>query len=160
MPFAYTVYYSTVTAPANFILLGIVNYIPSIAGNIQSATRVTLTSSVGVLATNVAAVKFNFTSPASENGYCGYAGIEVFGTASIPPAAPANLSATLQAAPSDFIMNAGSLVVGRNYMVQSTTNLALPVWSTESNFVATQATTIFTNVTTNFPQKFYRLIGY
>ena len=57
-------------------------------------------------------------------------------------------------------MNAGSLVVGRNYMVQSTTNLALPVWSNETNFVATQASTIFTNDTTNFPQKFYRLMGY
>ena len=61
---AYTVYYSTVSAPTNFIYLAVVNYNPSIASGIQSATRVTLTSSTGVLATNVAAVKFDFTSPA------------------------------------------------------------------------------------------------
>ena len=157
---AYTVYYSTVSAPATFMLLGIVNYNPSIAANIQSATRVTLTSSTGVLATNVAAVKLDFTSPPSENGYCGYAGIEVFGTASIPPAVPANLSAALHTAPGDFIMNAGSLVAGRNYTLQSTTNLALPVWSVETDFVAAQASATFTNATTNFPQKFYRLVGY
>ena len=46
----------------------------------QSATRITLTAAAGALATNVAAVKFDFTNPASENGYCGYSQIELFGT--------------------------------------------------------------------------------
>lgn len=77
---AYTVYYSTVAAPTNFISLAFVNYSPSIASGIQSATRVTLTSTTGVLAVNVAAVKFDFTSPTTPNGYCGYAAITVFGT--------------------------------------------------------------------------------
>jgi alpha-L-rhamnosidase len=157
---AYTVYYSTVTAPTDFISLAVVNYNPTIAGSIQSATRVTLTSSIGVLATNVAAVKFDFTSPPSENGYCGYAGIEVFGTASIPPAVPAKLSASLQAALAGFIMNVGNLVAGRNYTLQSTTNLASVIWSNETNFVATQQTARFTNATANSPQEFYRVIGY
>jgi hypothetical protein len=157
---AYTVYYSTVTAPADFISLGIVNYNPTIGGNIQSATRVTLTSSVGLLATNVAAVKFDFTSPPSENSYCGYAGIEVFGTASIPPAVPASLSAKPQAALTGFMMNASDLVVGRNYTLQSTTNLASIAWSNETSFVATQPTAIFTNAGANVPQEFYRIIGY
>ncbi|HEY2329343.1 MAG TPA: hypothetical protein VGI63_05975 [Verrucomicrobiae bacterium] len=75
--------------PANFISLAAVNYNPAIGSGIQSATRVTLASSDGVLASNVAAVKFNFTSPASENGYCGYAGITVFGMASLASAVPA-----------------------------------------------------------------------
>jgi alpha-L-rhamnosidase len=92
---AYTVYYSTVVAPTNFISFATVNYNPAIANNIQSATRLTLTSSTGVLATNVAALKFNFTTPSSENGYCGYAAITVFGSPSqvvIPPATnPTNL---------------------------------------------------------------------
>jgi alpha-L-rhamnosidase len=157
---AYTVYYSTVTAPTDFISLAVVNYNPTIAGSIQSATRVTLTSSIGVLATNVAAVKFDFTSPPSENGYCGYAGIEVFGTASIPPAVPAKLSASLQAALAGFIMNVGNLVAGRNYTLQSTTNLASVFWSDKTNFVATQQTARFTNATANSPQEFYRIIGY
>ncbi len=76
---AYTVYYSKTAAPATFILLGSVNYNPTDAANAQSATRATLTSANGVLATNVAVVKFDFTSPASENGYCGYSEINLFG---------------------------------------------------------------------------------
>jgi hypothetical protein len=44
-------YYSTVAAPTNFIPLAVVNFNPTIADNLQSATRVTLTSSAGLLAT-------------------------------------------------------------------------------------------------------------
>jgi hypothetical protein len=157
---AYTVSYSTMLAPTNFIALTSVNLNPSDSANAQSATRVTLFSATGVLATNVAAVKFDFISPTSENGYCGYAGITMFGTASIPPAVPANLSATVQAGQAGFIMNVGSLVAGRNYTLQSTTNLASAVWFTETNFVATQMTAGLTNSTANDPQKFYRIVAY
>ena len=76
---AYTVYYSTVTAPATFFQLTSVNYNPADAANAQSATRATLVPASGVLAATVAAVKFDFTSPASENGYCGYSKIMLFG---------------------------------------------------------------------------------
>ena len=155
---AYTVYYSTVTAPTDFISLAVVNYNPAIAGNIQSATRVTLTSSTGVLATNVAALKFDFTSPGSENGYCGYAGITVFGNVSLAPAVPAALSATVLM-PDRFVMNVGSLVVGRDYTLQSTTNLASAVWDTETNFVAAKTGSTLTNSITDVPQKFYRLVA-
>lgn len=79
---AYTVSYSTVLAPTNFILLSIVNFNPVIANNLPSATRVALTYSTGVLASNVAALRFDFSSPASENGYCGYAAITAFGSPS------------------------------------------------------------------------------
>src|ERR1019366_8790331 len=68
---AYTVSYSTMLAPTNFIALTSVNLNPSDPANAQSATRVTLSSATGALATNVAAVKFDFGSPSSENGYCG-----------------------------------------------------------------------------------------
>lgn len=156
---AYTVYYSTVTAPTNFISLAVVNLNPPIGTGLQSATRVTLTSSVGVLATNVAAVRFDFTSPASENGYCGYAGITVFGTASIVPAVPAALSATFLA-PNTFVISAGGLVVGRNYTLQSTTNLASTLWFTETNFVAATTTAALTNYTAGSAQKFFRIMAY
>jgi hypothetical protein len=156
---AYTVYYSTASAPANFILLGSVNYTPSIAAGIQSATRVTLTSSTGVLATHAAALRFDFTSPATPNGYCGYAGITLFGTASLAPATPAALSVAT-VTPNSFVMNVGRLVVGRNDALQSTTNLASAAWITETNFVATQTDAAFTNFTTNNGQKFYRVMGY
>jgi alpha-L-rhamnosidase len=154
---ACTVYYSTVTAPSNFIELAIVNYTPSIAGGIQSATRVTLTDSAGVLATNAAAVEFNFTSPASENGYCGYAAITVFGTPTLP--GPPAVSTT-PLTPTSFVLNVGGLSPGQNYVLQSTTNLASGVWSSQTNFTATRTTAAFTNSTANHPQGFYRVVGY
>lgn len=80
----YTIYYATVQAPANFILLTNVNYSPAASNNIQSATRVTLQSAIRPLATNVVAVKFDFTTPDSTNGYCGYDQITVFGSVSAP----------------------------------------------------------------------------
>ncbi len=76
---AYTVSYSKVAAPTTFIQFRSVSYNPADAANAQSATRATLTPVNGVLATNVAAVKFDFTTPASENGYCGYSEIALFG---------------------------------------------------------------------------------
>jgi alpha-L-rhamnosidase len=155
---AYTVYYSTVPAPSNFLPLAVVNFNPVIANGIQSATRVTLADSAGVLATNVVAVKFDFTSPASENGYCGYAAITVFGTPSIAPALPAGLSANILT-PNSLVMNAGGLVAGRNYIIQSTTNLTSGAWSAETNFVAASTNFAFTNGTTN-SMKFYRVVGY
>jgi len=79
---AYTVSYSTTGSPSTFVMLATVNYNPSVSDGVQSATRISLLSSTGALATNVAAVKFDFTSPASENGYCGYGQIQIFGTGS------------------------------------------------------------------------------
>jgi hypothetical protein len=156
---AYTIYYSTVAAPKNFISLSAVNYTPLIANNIQSATRVSLTSSTGVLASNVSEVKFDFTSPASENGYCGYAAITIFGTPTVPPAVPVALSA-MPMTPGSFVMNISGLVAGRNYIIESTTNLASGDWTAETNFVAAQAAAAFTNFTTNHGPTFYRVAGY
>jgi hypothetical protein len=87
---AYTVSYSTVVSPTSFTVLTPVNYNPSVGGGIASATRVVLADSTGgVIAANVAAMKFDFTSPGSENGYTGYGGITVQGTAAtnltVPP---------------------------------------------------------------------------
>ena len=82
---AYTVYYSTMSAPATFNLLGTVNDNPANAANAQSATRATLTAASGALATNVAAVKFDFSNPASENGYCGYTEILLSGVPTPQP---------------------------------------------------------------------------
>jgi hypothetical protein len=155
---AYTVYYATVAAPSNFIELAVVNYNPSIASGIQSATRVMLTSSNGVLAANVTAVKFDFTSPTTPNGYCGYAAITVFGTPAIAPAVPTGLTA-IAIPPYGFITNVTNLVVGRTYTLQSTTNLARGVWTNETNFVATQSMVAITNSAANSAEKCYRVVG-
>jgi hypothetical protein len=157
---AYTVYYSTVMAPTNFLQLAVVNFNPTIPDNIQDATRVRLTSSAGILATNVAAVKFDFTSPASENGYCGYGDIVIAGSASILPAVPVNLSGAFQAGQANFMMSIGNMIVGRNYTLLSTTNLAGAAWTSETNFVATQSAATFIKSVAKDPQKFYRVVGY
>ncbi len=155
---AYTVYYSTVTAPTNFISLAVINYNPAIASGIQSATRVTLTSSVGTLATNVAAVKFDFTNPASENGYCGYAAIDVFGTPTSLPV-PTIAGSLVEVGSSGFVLNLGGLISNHSYQLQSKTNLASATWFVETNFIATQSAIGMTNSVVASPQKFYRVVG-
>ena len=115
---AYTVSYSTVAAPASFISLGRVNYNPANPASVQSTTRVTLTPASGALAKNVAAVKFDFTTPASENGYCGYSEIILAGVPSpqpVLPIAPTSLPAgTSDANPLDL----GFFVGGTTLSIQ------------------------------------------
>src|SRR5204863_2148669 len=62
---AYTIYYSTVSSPAAFVALKSVNYNPANAAGVQCATRMSLSPATAApLANSVAAVKFDFTSPA------------------------------------------------------------------------------------------------
>ena len=155
---AYTVYYSTVTAPTNFISLVVVNLNPSIASMIQSATRVTLTHSTGVLATNVAAVKFDFTSPASENGYCGYAAITMFGTASVDPPSISPTSLTFQLATNNLKLSWPGDHIGWRLQVQ-TNNLTKGLdanWAEVSNSSITNQVTVPINPANG--SVFYRLI--
>jgi hypothetical protein len=76
---AYTIYYSKPAAPGTFIPLSSANFNPPNPLGVQSATRATFTPTNGVLATNVVAVKFDFTTPAPENQYCGYLEIGLYG---------------------------------------------------------------------------------
>ncbi len=86
---AYTVSYSTLFNPSVFTVLASVNYNPSVPAGTALATRVILADPAGALiASNVAAVKFDFTTPPSENGYTGYGAITVEGTNASPPAGP------------------------------------------------------------------------
>ena len=140
---AYTVYYSQLAAPSTFKLLGSVNYNPPNAANVPSATRATLTAASGVLATNVAAVKFDFASPASENGYCGYAEIGLFGV----PVSPVVAINTLPVTAAD--------VVGSQVSFTAAFTAASPLayqWQkisggvTNSIFGATNTTLALTNL--------------
>jgi hypothetical protein len=67
---------------------------------------------------------------------------------------------TINQTETGFVMNVGGLVVGRNGMLQSTTNLASGVWTTETNFLATQPMVVFTNSTIAAVQKFFRVVAY
>ena len=81
---AYTVSYSTVVNPTVFTVLTSVNYNPSVSAGVASANQVILSDSAGgLIASNVAAVMFDFTAPSSENGYCGYGAVTVEGNARI-----------------------------------------------------------------------------
>ena len=102
---AYTVSYSTILDPNNFIPLSFTDYNPTLPGAVPSADRVSFKSSTELpLAVNVAKILVDFTSPAGENGYSGYAEISVYGAPSAPtPAPPVVITDTLPANGSDVV---------------------------------------------------------
>jgi len=87
----YTVSYSTAANPCCFILLTQVNYSPSeVPGGTASANRVIINDASGAaIARSVATLKFDFTTPPSENSAVGYTAITVQGIAAtnltVPP---------------------------------------------------------------------------
>ncbi len=96
----YIVYYSTVASPATFNQLTLVDFNPTPAGPVQSATRITLTGTNGsALAKNVAAIRLDFNvlvPPVVEGGYAGYSEIGIAGFASAAaPVIATNTTPTL-----------------------------------------------------------------
>jgi hypothetical protein len=124
----------------------------------KDGTCGTLTSVAVANLAGVRYLKWDF-SAAQQNGGVGYTELAAFGRAS-PPSEPLTVSVTPMKGLAHFVMNVSGLSSGQSYALQSTTNLAAAVWSTETNFVATQTTAAFTNSTANYPQKFYRIAGY
>ena len=115
---AYTVYYSKVGTPMSFTQLISVNYNPSNPSGSLSATRAMLAPGSGALATNVAAVKFDFTNPAGKNGYEGYSEIGIFGSATpnipqVTMTAPAGNSASTAPA----AVNLAAAVAANNNLI-------------------------------------------
>ncbi|MDB6068819.1 MAG: multidomain protein with s-layer y region, glug motif, ig motif, i-set domain, pkd domain, partial [Pedosphaera sp.] len=130
---AYTVSYSKVATPTTFASIASVNYNPAIAGSTPSADRVTLSSSTaGFIASNVAAVKFDFTSPAGENGYSGYGEIQVFGVSATPPTPPTIGSTTVSGG--NMILTGTGGTAGSGYTMLTSTNVAtaLASWTTNT----------------------------
>ena len=75
----YAVAYSTIDNPTSFVFLTFVNYAPG--GGSPVANRVMLTDSLGgAMAKNVAAIKFDFTTPLQPFGVDAYDEITVEGT--------------------------------------------------------------------------------
>lgn len=146
---AYAVYYSTVAAPTTFIPLSSVSYNPTLPGSVPSTDRITFAGPGGApLATGVAKVMFDFTNPAGENGYSGYAEIAMFGS----PSAPTTLAPTLI---TDTLPATGSDVVGSQVTFTAGFNSSLPMsyqWQKYSGGTlvnvpgATSATLTLTNL--------------
>jgi hypothetical protein len=83
---AYALSYSTADNPTSFIYLGYVYYQPDGSGGM--ANRVQLTDSMGVIAANAVAIKFNFMWPPSSLGVNAYTEITVQGTPAATVTAP------------------------------------------------------------------------
>lgn len=135
----YTIDYSTVSNPSVFQPLGQAGFqLPNLGpGNEEPcAWRVLWQSTTGgPLASNVAAVKFDFTQPpGAQNGWGGYSELQLFGgpTSIITPTAPTITSSV--------VSNGFLVVTGKggspnaDYAWLTTTNLAAPLstWSTNS----------------------------
>jgi len=116
---AYNVLYSTKANPSVFFSLAGIAFDAAVPENTASANRVTLADSAGgVIAANVAALKFDFAAQPVENGYAGYGRITVQGTPSTTPAAPALLITTSnQVSASSFTptwsIEANNLIAGQ-----------------------------------------------
>jgi hypothetical protein len=161
----YNLSYSTTSAPAVFLPLVSVAYNPYVAPGVSdSGNRVQITPPAGqtMLASNVAAVKFDFSSQGTEDyGWTGYSEIVLQGAnlaPVLPPAAP------VIAAP--YISGGNLILTGMGgtpnspYTWLSTTNLAAPIiWTTNSTGTLNGAGG-FSNaipVSGSTPAKFFRL---
>jgi len=139
----------------NYSPVATVAYNPSPYPTIDGSDG-TLTSVAVANLSGVRYLKWTFSS-SQQNGGVGYTEVAAFGRPS-----PATTPVTVNVGPvtsSGFVLNLSGLSIGQSYALQSTTNLSPAVWTTETNFTASQFTTAFTNSTTNQPQKFYRLVG-
>jgi len=78
---SYSIFYSTAAAPGTFLPLTTVDFNPGATTHPQ-VTMVSISDTTGILASNVAGLRFDFN--ATENGYSGYSEIDVFGVVPEP----------------------------------------------------------------------------
>jgi hypothetical protein len=134
----YDVSYSTLSAPTTFLPLASVAYNPFVPNNgTDSGNRVTISPAVGqdVLATNVAAVRFDFTPQGSQDfGWSGYSEIVLQGTnlASTVPVPPT--LTTPRVSGGNLILTGIGGTPGAGYTWLTTTNVASPIatWTTNT----------------------------
>ncbi|MFA7345955.1 MAG: PEP-CTERM sorting domain-containing protein [Terrimicrobiaceae bacterium] len=81
----YTLSYSTAAAPTTFLSLGTFTFKPLPSNIGDASTRVSLTEgTTGVLATNVASIRFTFEEPTDAGDRTVYREVDVLGVASVP----------------------------------------------------------------------------
>ena len=131
----YTVYYSTIVNPNNFVRLTSVGYIPSNPSGAGDATEVVINDAAGgAIAMNVAALKFDFTIPDGgnrENQAAGYTAITVEGT----PASGLPIQPFLT---QDTVPSSAATVVGDQVLFTAAFSSVSPVnlqWIFSSNGV-------------------------
>jgi hypothetical protein len=123
----YAVYYSTLSAPTAFIPLASVEYNPPDLGG-PAANRVTFSRLDGTaLATQVAAVKFDFSlqNASLDNGYSGYAEIVLQGVNLAPPIPPTVNPPTVSGG--NLILTGSGGTPNRAYSWVTATNVVLPL---------------------------------
>lgn len=134
----YNVSYSTLSAPTTFLPLAGVAYNPYVPSGVASGNRVAIAPSEGqtVLASNVAALKFDFTPQGTQDfGWSGYSEIVLQGSYLAPPTPLAFANATVSGG--NLILTGGGGAVGGSYTLLTTTNLLTPLtdWTTNSTGV-------------------------
>jgi hypothetical protein len=161
----YNLSYSTWSAPTTFLPLASVAYNPPVPHNgTATGNRVTIAPPVGqtLLASSVAAVKFDFTPQGSVDfGWSGYTEIVLQGTnlTLLPTTAPVINSATVSGG-NLIIMGTGGYPANGSYTVVTTTNLSAPIiWTTNSTGILNGGA--FTNTIPldgTTPSRFFRLL--
>lgn len=133
----YTVSYSKPTAPNTFLPLASVGYDPFVPHDGRSsANRVQISPLAGqtLLASNVAAVKFDFASQGSEDyNWSGYTEIVLQGAINtgVTSTLPTVFSGPRISGSNLILTGSGGTPAGYHYTWLSTTNLAAPiVWTT------------------------------
>jgi hypothetical protein len=158
----YDVYYSTMSAPATFVLLTSIWYNEPFVFSTPVAHRVDISNSTGAaLATNVAAVKFDFAPQFDNNidyGFSGYAQLVLEGIITAPPTAP--IIGTPLILGGNLVLTGTRGTPNAGYTWLTTTNLAAPInWTTNITGILDDSgafsNSIPINVTT--PARFFRL---
>ncbi len=158
----YNVSYSTVSAPTTFVPLASVVYNPFVPHDGRaSGNRVAIAPAVGqfLLASNVAAVKFDFTLQGGQDfGWSGYSEIVLQGSNLAAPALPV-VSST--AAGGNLILTGTGGTPNYGYTILTSTDLLAPVGSwTVSATGVTDGTGAFSNaipINVSQPARFFRI---
>ena len=157
----YTISYSTVSDPLTFVELDQVFYQPPTTPSSPTATHVTFESATpgAAMASNVYAVKFDFTTPTQGGDWMGYAEIQIFGTP-VGVSQPPVLSG-VGLSNGNLIFNGTGGSPGAGYTLLTTTNIALPLadWTTNSTgvFDGTGSFSASIPVHGSAPKAFFRL---
>ena len=149
----YNVSYATTSNPTLFLPLASVGYNPFVPENgTHSANEVQIAPPVGqtLLASNVAAVKFDFTPQGVLNyGWSGYTEIMLQGTnvpaaVVVPPTLPTAFAPPRVSSGNLILTGTGGTPASAPYIWLSTTNLSAPIiWTT--NFTGALSSGAFSN---------------